>query len=184
MAILLAGSLLELERVLDFLEATLEEILGALLVLLALDLGELSEQFFLAGCERLWNYHAHRHQFIPARVAMHQRHTLALQAEGTPTLRARRNLERLLAVERGRLNFGPDSGVGEAHRQLVENVAGLSLEVFVRLDVEGDEQIARRATTRRRLTLARHPDSDAIIHASGDIDRHPAHIAHAPLAVA
>ena len=60
----------------------------------------------------------------------------------------------------------------------------LPLEILVRLHAQRDEEIAGRATTRRRLALARHPDGDAVVHAGGNIDRHPAHVADTALALA
>src|SRR6185437_11141861 len=109
-----------------------------------------------------------RHQLIATRVAVYQRHALALQAERAPALRARRHLHGLFAIERRYLNLRAHRRIGEAHRQLEEDVAALPLEEFVRLDIERDEQVARRTTTRGPLTFARHPDRDAVVHSGGD----------------
>src|SRR6185437_5721994 len=97
---------------------------------------------------------------------------------------ARWYLQRFFAVKGQRLNLRAHRRIGEAHRQLEEDVAGLALEELVRLAIERDEQVARRAATRGRLALARHPDRDAVVHPGGNIDRHAADIAHAPLAMA
>src|SRR6185437_651670 len=97
---------------------------------------------------------------------------------------ARWYLQRFFAVKGQRLNLRAHRRIGEAHRQLEEDVAGLALEELVRLDIERDEQVARRAATRGRLALARHPDRDTVVYPGGNVNRHAAHIAHAPLAVA
>src|SRR5262245_14846498 len=112
---------------------------------------------------------------------MHHWHAPTLQAEDAPTLRPRRNLERLLAIQRRHLDLRPQRRVSEADRQVVEDISALAFEILMRLDAERDVEIAWCATTWWHLTLAGDPHVDAIVHPRWDVDCHPAHVAHAPL---
>src|SRR5258706_2091030 len=175
---------LEVHRVLEALESLLEEALLALLVLQVLDLGELAQEVFLPRRQRAWSHHFDGDQLVAARRAMHHRHALALQAHRCAALRAGRNLQRLLAVERQHLDLRAQRAVSEADRQLVQDVGALPLKILVRLDGERHEEVARRAAARPSLALTRDTHVDAVVHAGGDVDRHTAHIAHAALALA
>src|SRR5579872_299454 len=115
---------------------------------------------------------------------MDDRHTLALDAEGAPALRAHRNLQCLFAVQRGHFHLRAKRRFREADGQVIEDVGALTLEVFVRLDGERDEKVARRAATWGHLTLARHADVDAIVHTRRNVDGDAADVADAALALA
>src|SRR2546423_2289143 len=81
-------------------------------------------------------------------------HPLSLHTEDRPGLRARRNLQRVRAVQSLDRDLCAERGLreGDGHGRI--KIAALSLETFVFFDVDNDVEVARRAALRAALTLA------------------------------
>ena len=79
---------------------------------------------------------------VAAGLARRGGNSLALEPELEAAGAARRDRERLHAVQGGDVDLGPQNGLGDADRNLDLEVLALALEVGVGLDLDGDRQIA------------------------------------------
>src|SRR5262249_10897427 len=107
----------------------------------------------------------HADQVVAAASAPQPRHALAAQPQHGAALRAGRQLQLLVAVERRHVDLVAERGLGDVDGQLVDDVGVLPLEVRVRRDRNHDVEIARRAAAAAELALARQVDLLAVVDA-------------------
>src|SRR3546814_3320413 len=98
-----------------------------------------------------------------ARIAgAHAADALAAQAESLAGLRAPGNGDLGLAAQRGHLQLAAQGRRGERNGELAVQVVAVALEDLVRLDVDLDVQVARRAAVDPRLAITAGADAHAV----------------------
>ena len=96
--------------------------------------------------------------------------TLAAQALDAARARARRDAQRLAAVERRDLDLGAAQRLGHRQRHLDLDVVALAREDRRLLHVRDDVEVARRTAVAARLALAGEADPAALADAGRDVD--------------
>ena len=109
-------------------------------------------------------------QLVAMRSAPKVRHAPALQAKSRIRLRAGRNFECRLSLQRRHMNRPAERGQRELDRNLAEEIVALALKYIVLLNVNHDIKIARFTSTGTRLTVAGRTQFVAGVHASRNLD--------------
>src|SRR5690606_5132385 len=105
-------------------------------------------------------------------------YALALHAEHLSRLRLGRHLEDDGAVERRHLDRAAERRGREADRHLAREVLPVAREDRVRLDVDFDVQVARRAAVASGLAFAREPYPIAVVDARRHLHRERPKLSH------
>src|SRR5262249_14740411 len=105
-----------------------EEILAPGADLLVLDLGELAEQFLLAGRQVAGRLDDAPRQLVAPATAADVGHAPAPEPEDVAALAAARDLRAVAAVERRHVDFGAQGRLGEADRHLAVQIIAPPLE--------------------------------------------------------
>ena len=95
---------------------------------------------------------------VAAGLARGRGNTLALEPELEAARAARRDRERLHAVQGGDVDLGPQNRLGDADRNLDLEVLPLALEIGMGLDLDRDRQIAGGRSLGTGLPLALEPE--------------------------
>src|SRR5205085_1066947 len=102
---------------------------------------------------------------VAAPTAAERGHAVAFQAEDRAGLCARRDFQILLSFERRHTHLRAERGLREGDGDRGVEVVSLPLEDFVLFDVDDDVEVARGASLRPRLALARETQARASLHA-------------------
>src|SRR5207302_4792765 len=95
------------------------------------------------------------------------RNALAAESELEPAGASRRDRQGPQPVERRDLDFGPEDGLGDGHRDLDREVAPLAVEIRVGFDVDKDGQVACGRALLAGLALAAEPEPGARLDPGG-----------------
>src|SRR5262249_20919003 len=113
----------------------LEEVLAPGLDVVVLELGQLAEEFFLAGGQPGGGLDDDLDQFVAAAPAVDIRHAAALELQDLAGLRAAGDGQAVGTVERGDLDLGAQRGLGEADGDAGDQIAAGAFEERVLADV-------------------------------------------------
>ena len=97
------------------------------------------------------------------------RHAAALDAQQLPALGAARNLERHRPRRRRDLDGRAERGLRVRDRDVEDEIGAAALEERRRLDLDHDEEVARRAAVVAGLALALEPHLRAALRAGGNL---------------
>src|SRR5580700_191945 len=88
---------------------------------------------------------------------------------------ARRHLDRMFAVDGGDRDGVTEHGLGDGHRQLIQQVLTAAHEVGMRLHAEAEVEIAGRAAARAGLPFTGEAERDVVVDTGwdGDLDGVP-----------
>src|SRR5581483_5435567 len=129
---------------------------------------EVLVQLALPGVEVGGHHDVHDAELVAAAAGAHVRHADAVDLDHLAVLRPRRQLDDVLAVDRRHGDAVAQHGLRDRHGQLVDHVDAAPLQVGMRLDAEGEVQIAGRSPAWARLALA----GDAHLHVLVDAGGH------------
>src|SRR5262249_25899319 len=116
--------------------------------------GQLLEELALARCQLGRDLDGDLDPLIAPPDPGAARDSLALDAEDRAGLRPGRNAQLALAVEGRHLDLASEGGLHERDGDLAQDVVGRSLEEGVRLHLDRDLEIARRAVRARLVPRA------------------------------
>ncbi len=106
---------------------------------------------------------------IAASAAAQVRHTLSAQVEDLARLRARGNLQLLVAVEGRHIHIRAEGGLGHVDVEVEQDVVLAALEELMRLDVQHEEQAAAWAAIDAGSALPCQADLRTHVHARGNL---------------
>ena len=106
---------------------------------------------------------------------------VALHAQLGAAGGAGRNAQGHGPTRRGQIDLGAADGLAQRDGHADQQVVAAALEVGVRGDVDGDEDIAGRAAARGRLALAADANLLAVLDAGGNLHRQRLGLARGPL---
>src|SRR5689334_21496370 len=130
---------------------------------------ELFEQLTLLLGQLLRHLDIDHDMEIPARSGPPEvGHTLATQPDGRVRLRARLDLDLLLAIDRRHRDRRTERGLRDRDRRLVVKLRAGAAKRRMWRDVDYDVQRARRTAARPHLPLVGEPDLVALVDAGGD----------------
>ena len=145
--------------------------------------GQFAEKFlgfFVAHFGCLQN---HLDDLIALRVFARIGDAAVAQAELLVVLRARRNLEQSLAVDRRHFNLGAEARFPDGDRHFHVDVIALAAEDRMRLDVGGDVEISGRRTHGAGVAFAGNAQPGAVLCAGRDPDFHELFVRDSAIAV-
>ena len=145
---------------------------------------QLFEQLLLLLRQLLRRVDLDRDEQVAVAAAADVGHALAAHAERRAALRACRNRERLVAVERRDLDLAAERERREVQRHLAVQVVAVALEERVLLHVDDDVEIAGRAAARAGFAFAAEAQALAGGDAGGDADGELLLLLHASRAAA
>ena len=127
------------------------------------------EETALLFIEGGWDAHGDVDVVVAAAAAVEELHALAAQTEDLTGLRARRNLQRLFAVDRLRSHFRAESGLRHRHALLTVNVIVAARELRMRFDGDEDVEIARRSAVVAGLPFSGDTQTRTVIDAGRNL---------------
>src|SRR4030095_11266108 len=150
------------EDVLDPIEQALVSLIverRRLVLVLRQRSGELLEQLLLFLAELLRGEDLDRNeQVAPSTASRHVGHAAPAHPEGRAGLRAFRDGERLLAVERWNSDWTSECRCRVLQRNLAVQIVAVTLEERMVQDLDDDVEIAARPACQTGLALAREPE--------------------------
>ncbi len=90
---------------------------------------------------------------VPMSIALDVFNPFPPEPKHCAGLSPRRDFDRSFAVKGGHINFSAQGGLHEVDRHLAKQIVAITLEDFVRADVEHDIEIARRSASPPGLTI-------------------------------
>src|SRR5215469_6673415 len=118
------------------------------------------------GIAALTNDHLEDHDLVAhAAPALN---AFAAQPQLSPGIRPLRYRHRYRAGDRRHKNPGTEYRLGEADRQLDENIVAVAAEQRMRRDLHFDQRVARRPAAKTRTALAAEPQDLTILDPGGD----------------
>jgi cysteinyl-tRNA synthetase len=132
---------------------------------------EFAQQLLLALGQMNRRFDNHVAEQVAMRVAAHALDAFAAQAEGFAGLRFRRNLIFAAPSRVGNIDLATERGGRKADRHLAVQIVLLALKDRVRLEVNLNVEVSRRAAIDAVLTLAREPNAIALVDSGRDLDR-------------
>src|SRR5205807_2705960 len=142
------------------------------------------EQLALAGGELAGNLDVHAYELVAAAVALQIGNAFPLEAENHAGLRARRNLDLGLVLQRRHLDLGAERELGERDGQLADDVLTLASEQRVLGHRDDHVEIALGPAGKPRLALTAELEPRAAVDAGGDLHAQILRDADAPGAAA
>src|SRR4029079_11255962 len=137
------------EEVFDLVENALR------LVGLAFARCELLQKIALLVRQCRRHAHRHVHVMVAAATAVEELHALAAKAEHLARLRAWRNAQTLVPVDRLHIGVAAERGLRERDRLIAVNVIVAARELRMRCHGQEDVEIARRSAVVSRFSLSR-----------------------------
>lgn len=132
---------------------------------------QLTQQLFLPFREMNRCFDHHVTQQVTVSIAANSLDAFATQTKGLSGLSLRRNTNLRYAVKGRDIDFSTESGGCKTDGHLTVQIILFALKNRMRLEVNLDIKVSRRAAVDAVLAFAREPNAIALIDAGGNLDR-------------
>src|SRR6266568_6984800 len=158
-----AGRIL-LKHVFGFFKQIPKDVAAVFVHALFFEAFEFLEEFFLFGADVCRSYYFDNNVLVATSSAVDDRNAKIFQTEAAARLGAGRDTQNAgFTIDSWHFDLGAKGSLGEADRQLVDDVVGLPFEEGVLLDGQDNVQVAGGAATSTHFAFAGDTDVDTIV---------------------
>jgi hypothetical protein len=131
------------------------------------EFGQFGKEFALALRQLAWSLNSHLDIEIAFAMSIEDGHAFVANPKRSTGLRALRDFQLMLSLERGHENLGTESRLRKRNGNRAVDVVTLAFKEGVLFDVQNDIQIAGRAPERSSFPESREADARAVFDSGG-----------------